>query len=280
MEQDTIHKALNVTPWDPKREDTTGTTFVLPPSLGVSGRIRAPPGLETVETEPMPEDDMETKTEGYSPSHGDDAESLKSLPPETGDVRLPPIERLPHPKRIATDDLSDDDIQEHKRQTVGALFDVTAFTACVSSVTIGDTEVPVARNEDTDELRQELALTEPCLGHVEPEFTEQEVKEGMMEEMKSMKGFEVYDEIPIENCSQEDIDNALDCTWVKCRKTPRKVRCQLVARGCFQEDMDTDGTFASTPTLVTLRVLLLLSLSRCWTVLTCDFNCLFACAHV
>ena len=32
-----------------------------------------------------------------------------------------------------------------------------------------------------------------------PEFTEQEVKEGMMEEMKSMKGFEVYDEIPIEN---------------------------------------------------------------------------------
>ena len=54
---------------------------------------------------------------------------------------------------------------------------------------------------------------------MEPEFTEQEVKEGMMEEMKSMKGFEVYDEIPIDNCSQEDIDNALDCTWVKRRKT-------------------------------------------------------------
>ena len=111
----TLHEALNVTPWDPKGKDTTDITFVLPPSLGVSGRIRAPPGLETVETEPMPEDDMETKTEGYSPSHGDDAESLKSLPPETGDVRLPPTERLPHPKRIATDDLTDDDIQEHKR---------------------------------------------------------------------------------------------------------------------------------------------------------------------
>ena len=49
---------------------------------------------------------------------------------------------------------------------------------------------------------------------MEPEFTEQEVKEGMMEEMRSMKEFEVYDEIPIEHCSQEDIDNALDCTWV------------------------------------------------------------------
>ena len=157
----TLHKALNVTPWDPKGKDTTDTTFVLPPSLGVSGRIRAPPGLEreeAVETEPMPEANMEAKSEGYSPSHGDDAESLKSLPPETGDVRLPPTERLPHPKRTATDELSDDDIQEHKRQTVGALYDVTAFAACVSSVTAGNTEVkvPVARNEDTDELKQEL----------------------------------------------------------------------------------------------------------------------------
>ena len=89
----------------------------------------------------------------------------------------------------------------------------------------GDTEVPVARNEDTDELKQELALTEPCLSHVEPEFTEQEGKEGMMEELESMKGFEVYDEIPIENCSQEDFDSALDCTWVRHRKTLRKVPC-------------------------------------------------------
>ena len=83
----TLHKALNVTPWDPKGKDTTDTTFALPPSLGISGRIRAPPELErkeTVETEPMPEANMEAKSEGYSPSHGDDAESLKSFPPETG----------------------------------------------------------------------------------------------------------------------------------------------------------------------------------------------------
>ena len=97
----------------------------------------------------------------------------------------------------------------------------------------------------------------------------------MMEEMNSMTGFEVYDEIPIERRSQEDIDNALDCTLVKRRKTPRRVPCRLVARGCFQDDMDTDGTVASTPTLVTFRVLLLLSLSRCWTVLTCDISTAF-----
>jgi hypothetical protein len=56
---------------------------------------------------------------------------------QTRDVRLPPTELTQHPKRTATDELPDDDAQEHKRQTTGALFKVTAFTACVASVTVG-----------------------------------------------------------------------------------------------------------------------------------------------
>ena len=106
-------------------------------------------------------------------------------------------------------------------------------------------------------------------------LTEQEVIDGMQTEMKSMKSFDVYDEIPIEHCSQEDIDNALDGTWVKRRKTATKVRCRLCVRGCFQETMDQDDVFASTPTLVTLRVLLLMTLSRCWTAMTCDISAAF-----
>ena len=97
----------------------------------------------------------------------------------------------------------------------------------------------------------------------------------MQTEMKSMKSFDVYDEIPIQHCSQEDIDNALDGTWVKRRKTASKVRCRLCVRGCFQETMDQDDVFASTPTLVTLRVLLLMTLSRCWTATTCDISTAF-----
>ena len=46
----------------------------------------------------------------------------------------------------------------------------------------------------------------------------------MQIEIKSMKNFDVYDEIPIEGCSQEDIDKALDCTWIKQRKTATEVR--------------------------------------------------------
>ena len=58
-------------------------------------------------------------------------------------------------------------------------------------------------------------------------------------------------------------------------KTATKVRCRLCVRGCFQETMDQDDVFASTPTLVTLRVLLLMTLSRCWTATTCDISTAF-----
>ena len=53
----------------------------------------------------------------------------------------------------------------------------------------------------------------------------------MQKEMKSMKEFDVYEEVPIEQCSQEDIDSALDCKWVKRWKTANTVRCRLTARG-------------------------------------------------
>ena len=59
-----------------------------------------------------------------------------------------------------------------------------------------------------EEIVEELKLVEPQLDDIEDEFTEHEVIDGMQTEMKSMKSFDVYDEIPIEHCSQEDIDNA------------------------------------------------------------------------
>ena len=73
-----------------------------------------------------------------------------------------------------------------------------------------------------------------------------------------MKEFDAYEEVPIKQCSQEDIDSELDCKWVKRWKTANIVRCRLTARGCFQESMDQDTLFASTATLVTRRVLLVM----------------------
>ena len=266
-----LHKSLNSTPWDPKGKDTTDTGFVLPPSMAASGRIRPPPGLESEVTEEQTED---MKTEEKMADE-DDKESLRSLERQDTDVRFPEMERVRSPKRSTEDDLDDEDTREHKRQTVALISRIPKFTIGAICATTVEGDVPVSRNEDTEEIVEELKLVEPQLDYIEDEYTEQEVIDGMQTEMKSMKSFDVYDEIPIEHCSQEDIDNALDGTWVKRRKTATKVRCRLCVRGCFQETMDQDDVFASTPTLVTLRVLLLMTLSRCWTATTCDISTAF-----
>ena len=84
----------------------------------------------------------------------------------------------------------------------------------VSSVATVDGNVSMSRNEDTEEITEELKLVKPQLNYVENRFTGQEVIDGIEAEIRSRKNFDVYDEIPIENCSQEDIGNALDCTWI------------------------------------------------------------------
>ena len=144
-----------------------------------------------------------------------------------------------------------------------------------SIVATVDGNVSISRNEDTEEITEDLKLVKPQLNYVENRFTEQEVIGGIEAEIRSMKSFDVYDEIPIENCSQEDINNALDCTWTKQRKTATQVECQLCVRNCVQETMDQDDVSVSTTTLVTPRVPLLMKLSRCWTATACNISTAF-----
>lgn len=149
---------------------------------------------------------------------------------------------------------------------------MSTFPPRVAFLIVDDTAVPVATREDA-EVKQELAVTTPCESPLEPGFTE-EAKERMVDKMKSIKGFDAYDEIPNEHC-RRDYLAMLSVALVGSRGTPCKVRCRLVSRGCFQQGRDTDDTIASTPTLVTLRVIVLLSLPKCQTVITCDLSTAF-----
>ena len=71
-----------------------------------------------------------------------------------------------------------------------------------------------------------------------------------------MKDFDVYTEVPIDQCSQEDIDQAIGVRWVKRWKTDTELRMRLVVQGCYQDSssIDVDSIYASTPSLVTLRL--------------------------
>ena len=76
--------------------------------------------------------------------------------------------------------------------------------------------------------------------------------------MNSMKDFDVYDEVLVKDCTDGQVKEALDCRWVKVWKNETDLRCRVVVRGCFQnvEKNEEDNLFASTPSLVTMRLLL------------------------
>ncbi|CAE7376815.1 unnamed protein product [Symbiodinium natans] len=132
----------------------------------------------------------------------------------------------------------------------------------VAAVTTkNDLEVPVAINQDEKELLLMKTLENPYLWY-ETEFPLVEEVEGMKKEMKSMTTFDVFEEVHYKDIPQARLDKVISTRWVKVRKSDGTVRCRLVVRGYTQEVNDKDETFASTPSLTTLKLLLTLAVAR------------------
>ena len=132
-------------------------------------------------------------------------------------------------------------------------------------------------NAEEGELDQELRLSEPLLW--ESEFSPEAERKGMMKEMNSTKNFDVNDEVKIEGFAprSKQVDEALDCRWAKVWKGEHDLRCRVVVRGCFQnvEKSEEDNLFASTPALVTMRLLLCMATARNWGVTLGDVSTAF-----
>ena len=64
------------------------------------------------------------------------------------------------------------------------------------------------------------------------EFPPEAEKKGMMKEMNSMKDFDVYDEVLVKDCTEVQVNEALDCRWVKVWKNETDLRCRVVVGGC------------------------------------------------
>ena len=134
--------------------------------------------------------------------------------------------------------------REHKSQAIGYVG--------VCAITVGDTDVPVETNVDHQELRDEMRLTEPQLLKTETDFPAEYLVPAVKKEMDSMKQFDAYGEVPLSECTPGEINGALPTKWVKTWRTADTVRARVVAMGCFQEQIDPDVLYASTPTLVTM----------------------------
>ena len=55
------------------------------------------------------------------------------------------------------------------------------------------------------------------------------------------------------------LDTVMSTHWVKTRKSDGTCRCRIVMRGYDQAIEDPDETYASTPSLLTLKTLLMLA---------------------
>ena len=87
----------------------------------------------------------------------------------------------------------------------------------------------------------------------------------MQKEMASMKNFDVFTEVLISSLPPETVKNAISTRWVY-RWKGDTVRSRLVCRGFTEEVADLDDTYASTPLLVMVKLLILVSLSASWAI--------------
>ncbi len=126
-------------------------------------------------------------------------------------------------------------------------------------------------NEDPYERNQ--ALHDPIVYDTD-EFNADELSEGMKKEIDSLRSFEVYAEVPISECSSEEIQNAYNYRWVHRRK-PTEVRSRICVQGQYQQISDLDDTYASTPVVATLRLLICIALTLNYSIVLGDISVAF-----
>jgi hypothetical protein len=85
---------------------------------------------------------------------------------------------------------------------------------------------------------------------------------------------DVYEAIPLDTLTKEERDHLISSRWVDKWKGT-SVKSRLVCRGFSEQVIDKDDTFASTPLLTTLRMLLTIGLSRGWNFYTGDISTAF-----
>ena len=282
--------SLRALPWLPKATaDSEGIQrpeFVLPDSLSVTGRVRPPPGLTRhsgdaqvqIENKLLEQHSGTTALPALAlPTHSSEP-GMTDLPEpgskhgidEPAESSEPKLPRLDPDSQIA-------ESSPKARKIASVTSWIAAAIGVPSARTKDGIDVPVEVNYDSEEYREELKLSEPVIWDITREFPEDAQKIGMDREMSSMKDFNVYSEIPIEQTTKEQRDSAIDLKWVKRWKTESELRMRLVARGCFQEasKLDSDTLYASTPSLVTLRLMLTLAIARGWAISLADISTAF-----
>ena len=210
-------ESLKATPWDPRGRQEESANFILPaPQPESSDAVADAQGAQDAP------DTSGTKRGAET--------SLEDEPPQLR-VR---IEQAQGEKRELSADISS---SSTKLQRISALVeDVVVDTSCVASGATRDRlEVPVEVNVDRKEELQALRAAEPVVWYdmYDTECDKEQELLGMQKERESLEHFEVFEEMLVSECSEEQLRNAISTKWVK-RPKGDGVRCRLCVRGFDQ----------------------------------------------
>ena len=238
----------------------------------------------------------------FEPATGSAQPAIPKLPPAIADAPMAPMATsptschtrpaLPSPqqaKRTVADTPAEGSLPKHQRtaaETSGPARpeqtqERPATRLRLNKITVrtkkGD-EITAHSCEDAQEQHNEKILLEPIINNTEgldPEKT----KEGMKQEIQSMKKQQVYIEVHLDQLTPQQRSNIIQSRWVL-RDKGNAVRARIVAKGYTEAVTDLDEIFASTPIFCVLRALLTLSCNNNWLVRTGDISTAFLHASV
>ena len=297
-----LFKSINAKPWDPKGKDARDVdTFVFADrsatsdkpadgqqSGGESGTLptEAPEEANQEDFVDAPSNQNDTRTtETGEPSTpklskrdrdpSDDAAAVSTPSRRIRLSRFNPNARINPGPEI-------EEVLDTKLQRISCIIDGMndSLSALISNISVMDVkhktldiDIPVCVNKDEEEEKAELIASHPTFWY-DTEYPEELLVEGMQQEIQSMKTFDVYEEMLEELLDNVQKAKIIDTRWVH-RYKGHGVRSRLVVRGFMQQIEDADETFASTPTLITLKTLLTVAQAKGWSVRTADVSTAF-----
>eukprot|EP00435_Cladocopium_sp_Y103_P033687 s2305_g8.t1 len=113
-------------------------------------------------------------------------------------------------------------------------------------------QVTTATCEDPTEAKTEQRLLEPIIKDPQG-FDEEKLKKGMIKEMTSLVNQGAFEEITLDQATEEEKRNIIGSKWVH-RNKGDEVRSRISGLGCDEVIKDADDVYASTPLFAILRV--------------------------
>ena len=249
-------KSIRARPWDASGSKVETDSFILPcipavPGLASEGANLPDTDVLAADTsEPLadaqgeldvenPSGDLPASSSVRRPLEGADEETFGS--PRAIRRRLDPGSPSER-KRTSVEEVETSvggKVQRLSAVTAGNFPDekMLLYDFRISAVTTKDQlEVPVVVNQDESELSLLKTLESPHLWY-DTEFSRELELAGMTNKMKSMWDFDVFEEVSVDQLTQEQLNGAISSRWVKTCKPDGTVRCRLVVRGFDVEVM-------------------------------------------